>query len=342
MCRGSDRIESPSMASLVCADPYHVEMTMTDLRSKSTDFEVHRNWLAITNSLPLKDWYFENTSEWTLDYPPFFAYFEWILSQAAKVIDPNMLDVSRLGYDSWQTIYFQRATVIISEFILVYALMFYVNSAPINSKKQSHAAAISILLSPGLLIIDHIHFQYNGAMYGILIISIVLARYRKSGLLLSGLVFAALLLMKHIYLYLAPAYFVFLLRTYCIGPRSIFDIKIFNCIKLGAGILAVVAAAFGPFAALGWQEQIPQIFSRLFPFSRGLCHAYWAPNFWAIYSFSDRVLIYLAPYLKLAVNSDAVNSVTRGRVGDTSFAVLPDIPPRLTFILTLAAQMVSS
>jgi alpha-1,3-glucosyltransferase len=138
------------------------------------------------------------------------------------------------------------------------------------------------------MIIDHIHFQYNGCMYGLLILSLVLAR-TKSGLLWSGLVFAALLCMKHIYLYLAPAYFVFLLRAYCLSPRSIFSIQVLNCIKLGAGIGSIFAAAFGPFVYLG---QIPQLLGRLFPFSRGLCHAYWAPNVWAIYSFADRVLIH--------------------------------------------------
>jgi alpha-1,3-glucosyltransferase len=108
-------------------------------------------------------------------------------------------------------------------------------------------------------------------------------------MLLSGLLFATLLCMKHIYLYLAPAYFVFLLRAYCLGPKSIFHIKFANCVKLATGILAVFGAALGPFAYWG---QIPQLLSRLFPFARGLCHAYWAPNVWAMYSFTDRVLIY--------------------------------------------------
>ena len=33
-----------------------------------------------------------------------------------------MLDVKNLDYDDWRTIYFQRATVIVAELVLAYAL----------------------------------------------------------------------------------------------------------------------------------------------------------------------------------------------------------------------------
>lgn len=163
-----------------------------------------------------------------------------------------------------------------------------VATAPDGTKRSVHAVALSLLFSPGLLIIDHIHFQYNGFLYGILLLSLLLAR-ESSTRLLSGILFAALLCFKHIYLYLAPAYFVFLLRGYCLGPNSILDIRFGNAAKLGAGVIAVFATAFGPFVYWG---QMGQLMSRLFPFSRGLTHAYWAPNVWAMYSFADRVLIY--------------------------------------------------
>lgn len=40
------------------------------------------------------------------------------------------------------------------------------------------------------------------------------------------------------------------------------------------------------------------------------------------------------------MDAGALNSVTRGLVGDTSFAVLPEVTKELTFILTFLFQLV--
>lgn len=36
-----------------------VELIMFFFLSKSTDFEVHRNWMAVVYQKPIGDWYFE-------------------------------------------------------------------------------------------------------------------------------------------------------------------------------------------------------------------------------------------------------------------------------------------
>lgn len=61
------------------------------------------------------------TSEWTLDYPPLFAWFEYVMSFAAAVFDPEMLVVENITFASPNTIIFQRISVIVSELALVLA-----------------------------------------------------------------------------------------------------------------------------------------------------------------------------------------------------------------------------
>ncbi|KAJ2358885.1 glycosyl transferase [Coemansia erecta] len=303
----------------------------------STDFEVHRNWLAITASLPPSQWYYEDRSEWTLDYPPLFAWFEWMMSHLARMWDPRIVDIDNLGYAADSCVMFQRLTVIVSELVLFMALRRVVRIR--GSTVQGKVAMAAVFLSPGFLFVDHVHFQYNGFLLGILVYSISLVLEGRD--LLAGTVFAVLLCFKHIFMYIAPAYFVYLLRNYCAvwqGRQSGLDLgaSAARLLKLGAAVVAVFAAAFGPFAAMG---QLPQVLGRLFPFKRGLCHAFWAPNFWALYVFTDRVLAVVSRIFALSVaDVSQLESSTRGRVGDTRFAVLPDVPPISTFFDTLVAM----
>lgn len=71
--------------------------------------------------------------------------------------------------------------------------------------------------------------------------------------------------------------------------------------------------------------QIQQVFNRMFPFGRGLCHAYWAPNFWVFYIILDKVFSFFLKKFGFSIQIPAA-SFTGGLVGDSSpFAVLPKV-----------------
>ncbi|KAH9940583.1 glycosyltransferase family 57 protein [Amylocystis lapponica] len=301
---------------------------------RSTDFEVHRNWLAITHSLPISKWYYDTTSEWTLDYPPFFAYFEKLLSIPAYCVDSRIVDLNNLNYDAWSVVVYQRLTVIATELVLGAALLRFTRGA-VDPTTQRIISA-SLFLHPGFLIVDHIHFQYNGFMFGILLWSILMAR--NDNKLASGFLFAVLLNFKHIYMYLAPAYFIYLLRSFCLSPSG--ELLPTRFLSLANAVILVFLVSLGPFLLMG---QLPQLLSRLFPFTRGLNHAYWAPNVWALVTAADRILLKFVRHSdigSLSVNASGVASTSRGLVGDTVFAVLPNVKPIHTFVVTIAFQTV--
>lgn len=71
--------------------------------------------------------------------------------------------------------------------------------------------------------------------------------------------------------------------------------------------------------------QIHQVLSRLFPFGRGLCHAYWAPNFWVFYIILDKILGFALSKMGFDIPTPKA-SFTDGLVGNSSnFAVLPQV-----------------
>ncbi|KAK9894260.1 glycosyltransferase family 57 protein [Cystobasidium minutum MCA 4210] len=311
---------------------------------RSTDFEVHRNWLAVTQ-LPLSQWYHENTSEWTLDYPPFFAYFERALSSLAFLVHPEITRISKEAIAIWPVVAFQRTSVIASEIVLLAALYRYIKS----SDSTTRVIAASLFLHPGLLIVDSIHFQYNGMLLGLLLLSLVQARDGK--LASSAFFFAVLLNFKHIFVYLAPPYLVYLLRAYCFSgqvrhyfgfdlnlPTGVFQAHRFVLLGMIVGFVAFFS--FAPFLYAGGLSQFQQILSRLFPFQRGLNHAYWAGNVWAIYSAVDRVLVKYLIARGLPVSSAARHSASRGLIGDIAFGVLPEPKPVHCFLIAIALNTV--
>ena len=77
--------------------------------------------------------------------------------------------------------------------------------------------------------------------------------------------------------------------------------------------------------------------SRLFPFTRGLCHAYWAPNFWTLYNVADKALALMGKRLGKLPMEVATASMTGGLVQDISHTVLPSVPPSATAVLSLLA-----
>jgi hypothetical protein len=99
---------------------------------------------------------------------------------------------------------------------------------------------------------------------GLLVFSILFIEEQQY--VLGGVLFAVLLNMKHLFAYLAPVYFVFLLKHYVLsdssstataGPgSSSWASALVRLAVLGGAVLAVCGVSFGPFVAMGQAQQV--------------------------------------------------------------------------------------
>jgi alpha-1,3-glucosyltransferase len=328
----------------------------------STDFEVHRNWKAITNSLPISDWYFYSDNKWTLDYPPLFAYMEYILGKISKLIDPNITNLQKINYDSSVCKFFMRSTVLIGDIVLFFSINFLYKSFNLSIRKYL-ILLISIQFYAGLVIVDNMHFQYNGILFGLFFIS--LGFIAKKKYVYGAIFYLICLCMKHIFIYFAPAYFIFYFQYVIINniKKKKYKNLIANIILIGLGMSIVLLIAFLPFIAMSIKNknfsQLIQIKNRLFPVQRGLLHTYWAPNFWALYSFVDKILYFA--YNNFSTKIDLIrkfcefllkfkknhnieekrNTSSLGASEDgvsqvTGFDILPDIDMKTTNVIIIS------
>lgn len=161
-----------------------------------------------------------------------------------------------------------RFTVIASDMLTyVPAMLAYASLAPSTTSKRAITAVL--LAHPALLLIDHGHFQYNGVMLGLFIVTLYFCAVRRYNL--AAWAFVACITFKQMGLYYAPAIFAFLLSKTITKPQAF--------VALGLNTLLAFAVICGPFYLYGGLENLLQVVHRVFPFARGLFEDKVA-NFW--------------------------------------------------------------
>ena len=207
-----------------------------------------------------------------------------------------------------------RATVIVSEYFI------YVPNLIIFSRRFSRlngvanwsatVALVAILMQPAIILVDHVHFQYNTVMLGFVLAS--MSSILAGCFLWASVFFSAALGFKQMALYYAFPMFFYLLGS-CIFPRlnfsRLFGIAVATAVSFAMLLLPIILGtlwdvgngiqarpgADGPYPLpmFAWLddyldrnasyfpiiEQLVQVIHRIFPFARGLFEDKVA-NFW--------------------------------------------------------------
>lgn len=234
------------------------------------DYEAQRHWMEITVNLPIQDWY-HNTSQndlqyWGLDYPPLTAYHSYLCGLVAGTINPNYVALTQSrGYESEDHKLFMRYTVLLIDvLIFLPAVLLYFTKV-----KMGVSPLFGIILTvfyPGLILIDHGHFQYNCVSLAFALYAITFIHMQRN--VLASIFFSLALNYKQMELYHSLPFFMYLLSA-CIpkpGQGTLVGVrKLFN---ISLSVITTFAIIWAPF--LGDLSDVKQVLHRLFPVARGV------------------------------------------------------------------------
>ncbi|OAX34579.1 hypothetical protein K503DRAFT_803468, partial [Rhizopogon vinicolor AM-OR11-026] len=232
------------------------------------DYEAQRHWMELTIHLPINEWYTYDLQYWGLDYPPLTAYVSWLCGKVGSSLEPSWftLETSR-GIETPGSKLFMRSSVLILD-VLVYvsALYTFVHAwQGTRSSRKRHAALLTLLFHPALLLID----------FGLTLLAI--NSFAAGHDLLGAVFFVLSLGFKQMALYYAPAIGSYLIAK-CIYLGPVHGTRLFLRLALTTILAFVIIFApfLPPFSSL---STIAAPITRIFPFGRGLFEDKVA-NFW--------------------------------------------------------------
>eukprot|EP00271_Cylindrocystis_brebissonii_P014186 TRINITY_DN35456_c0_g1_i1.p1 TRINITY_DN35456_c0_g1~~TRINITY_DN35456_c0_g1_i1.p1 ORF type:complete len:541 (+),score=52.67 TRINITY_DN35456_c0_g1_i1:285-1907(+) len=292
------------------------------------DYEAQRHWMEVTLHTPIREWYAETPdnplSYWGLDYPPLTAYQSYLHGLVIHALEPDAvaLNTSR-GYESKNSKVLMRWTVISADILVFFpAALWFVTTYYRTKVAEDKVWALAIiLLQPGLLLIDHGHFQYNCVSLGLALASFAAILQRQE--VLGSFFFCLSLNHKQMSMYFAPAVFGHLLGRCLQRPRPVLAVA-----RLGVTVIATFGIVWAPFL-LASPDAAKQVLLRLVPLERGLYEDYVA-NFWCSSS----------PFIKWKALF-SMPLLARMALGTTLLAALPSMlhqilwPSQRGFLLAL-------
>ena len=236
------------------------------------DYEAQRHWQEVTVNLEVEDWYRNTTDNdlqyWGLDYPPLTAYHSYITGRLAANINASFVSLhTSRGEESPPHKLFMRLSVLAADLLLLFPAIFMLSPGRLST-------TVTLLAYPGLILIDHGHFQYNNISLGLFLAAVGFVMKNRDNV--GSVLFVAALSYKQMELYHALPFFSFLLGK-CLHQKTVSQ-KLLKLIKISLSVITAFVIIWSPFLYLG-PTSVMEVVTRIFPFNRGLFEDKVA-NFW--------------------------------------------------------------